>query len=257
MADGDVPLLTRPKEAVVQTEQQSTCAGCGADNKPQAPFCWQCYAPFAPAAPLPARSASPSMPPVPGVARPFGLAPTSAPVPVPTRSRAGMFVLIGVGIVTVIIISTVVRNMLTPTYHVPESLAGQPRLHTQEAQQFEQSMAEQGDKYDIAFESAVYGQGDQPDVFVVLANGRAEESADELFDDFLGGVESTGVTVERSATVTGEHDGAQYRCVPLEARIQAVACIWREDHSVGMTLDGSPDEDLMSTLFAAYDATHA
>ena len=45
--------------------------------------------------------------------------------------------------------------------------------------------------------------------------------------------------------------------MPVEARIQAVACIWREDHSVGMTLDGSPDADLTSTLFAAYDETHA
>jgi hypothetical protein len=45
--------------------------------------------------------------------------------------------------------------------------------------------------------------------------------------------------------------------VPLSARIQAMACIWREDRSVGMTLDGSPDGDDTAALFAAYDATHA
>lgn len=236
----------------MQTEQKRTCASCGADNKPQAGFCWQCYAPFAPAAPKPG---APSMPPTPGVAR--GFTPAQAPAPAPTRSRAGMIVRIAVGVVIAIIVSMVVRNMLTPSYHVPDTLAGEPRLHTDTAQQFEQAMADQGDKYNIDFESAVYGQGDQPDVFLVLANGHAEESADQLFNDFLSGVESAGITVDRSRTVTGEHGDAQYRCVPVEARIQAVACVWREDRSVGMTLDGSPDTDLTSTLFAAYDATHA
>jgi hypothetical protein len=236
----------------VQTEQKRTCAACGADNTPQAGFCWQCYSPFAPAAP---RLGSPSMPPTPGAARPF--APADAPAPAPaSRGRAGLIVRIAAGVVVAIVVSTLVRNMLTPTYHVPETLAGEPRLHTADTQQFEQAMAEQGDKYDIEFEAAVYGQGEQPDVFLVLANGHAEESADELFNDFLSGVESAGVTVDRSRTVTGEHGDAEYRCVPVEARIQAVACVWREDRSVGMTLDGSPDTDLTSTLFAAYDATH-
>ena len=168
-----------------------------------------------------------------------------------------MLLRIAVGVVVAIIASTVVRNLLAPSYHVPESLAGQPRLHTAAAQQYEEAMAEQGDAYDISFEAAVYGHADQPDVFVVLANGRAEESADEIFDDFLGGVESAGVSVDRAGAVTGEHAGAQYRCVPVEAQLEAVACIWREDDSVGMTLDASPGVDLTSTLFAAYDATHA
>lgn len=236
----------------MQTDQKRTCAGCGAANEQQAGFCWQCYAPFAPAAPPPR---SPSMPPTPGAGRPF--APAQAPVAAPSRSRGGTFLRIGVGVVVAIVVSAVVRNMLTPTYHVPESLAGQPRIHTAAVQKYEQTMAEQGDKYDISFEAAVYGQGDQPDVFVVLANGHAAESTDEIFDDFLGGVESAGVSVDRAGAITGEHSGAEYRCVPVEAQIQAVACIWREDHSVGMTLDASPGNDLTAALFAAYDATHA
>jgi hypothetical protein len=237
----------------VQTDQKHACPSCGAENTTQAGFCWQCYAPFAPAAPTGRPGTNPSMPPVPGMARPL----TTEAVPAPARSRAGLIVRIALGVVIAIVVSAVVRNMLTPTYHVPDSLAGQPRLHTEEAQRFEQAMTEQGDKYDISFESAVYGAGEQPDTFLVLANGRAERSADELFDDFLSGVESAGVSVDRSRSVTGEHNGAEYRCVPFEARVDVVACVWREDHSVGMTLDGSPDDDMTSTLFAAYDATHA
>ena len=70
--------------------------------------------------------------------------------------------------------------------------------------------------------------------------------------------ESAGVSVDQSATVTGTHDDAEYRCVPMSAQgIEAAACVWREDHSVGMTLDTSPDGDITSAVIAAYDATHA
>jgi hypothetical protein len=92
----------------------------------------------------------------------------------------------------------------------------------------------------------------------VLANGHAEENADELFSEFLSGAASAGINVDQSATVTGAHDGADYRCVPMSAQgIEAAACVWREDHSVGMTLDTSPGGDITSGVIAAYDATHA
>ena len=123
--------------------------------------------------------------------------------------------------------------------------------------QFEQTMTQTGQQNDTPLESAVYGTA-TPDLFFVLANGRAEENADELFSEFLSGAESTGVKVDQSATVTGTHDGAEYRCVPMSAQgLQAAACVWREDHSVGMTLDTSPDGDITSAVIAAYDATHA
>jgi hypothetical protein len=51
--------------------------------------------------------------------------------------------------------------------------------------------------------------------------------------------------VETDATVSGERDGLEYRCVPLTApSIAAGACMWRDDGSVGivLTLDGGIDE---------------
>jgi hypothetical protein len=110
---------------------------------------------------------------------------------------------------------TVARNMLAPHYHVPDTLAGAPRLHTADARSFEQDMASEGDKYDISFEAAVYGQADAPDVFFVLANGHAEESADELFTDFLGGVESAGsrsIATGRSPDSIGTQSTGACRC---------------------------------------------
>lgn len=236
----------------MQTDQKRMCPACSAENPEQAGFCWQCFAPFAPAAPAAPAPNAPSMPPVPG-ATPHAFAPT----PQPSRSRLGAPVEIGAGLLVAIVVTTLVRNALIPTYHVPEAVAGQPRIHTSDAQSFEQQMVDEGKKYDITLEAAVYGQADRADVFLVLANGTAEESADELFDDFLGGVESAGITVDHAQTVTGQHDGAEYRCVPLSGRIQAAACIWREEHSVGLTLDASPEGNVTAAVFAAYDATHA
>jgi hypothetical protein len=161
------------------------------------------------------------------------------------------------GVVAAIVVSALVRNALAPQYHVPETLSGQPRIHNPMAQRFEQEMSEEGDKYDVEFESALYGTADTPDTFLVVASGHAEESSDELFEGFLSGIESAGVTVDRAAQVSGEHGDAAYSCVPVSATISAVACIWREDRSVGMTLDTSPEGNLTATLFAAYDATHA
>jgi ribosomal protein L40E len=243
--------LSRPTETAMQTEQKRTCAKCGADNPQDAGFCWQCYTPFAPAAP--GGRQVPTMPAMPTTAGPVLSAPVQSSAPGGGRRIAR----IAVGVVIAIVVAGVVRNMLTPSYHVPETLGGAPRLHTADAQKFEQEMIAEGQKYDVDFEAAVYGQADTPDVFLVLANGHAEESADELFNDFLSGVESAGVTIDRSQAITGQHGDAEYRCVPLSAQIDAAACVWREDRSVGLTLDGSPDGDDTAALFTAYDAVHA
>jgi hypothetical protein len=232
----------------MQTDQDRRCASCGADNTQGASFCWRCYTPFAPAAPT--RSA-PLMPAAPAQGAPIARPSQTAP----TRTRT---VRIVVAVVVALVLGAFVRHMLTPTYHVPDTIAGEVRLHDAVSAKFEQSMSQTGQEHDIALEAAVYGTEDHPDVFFVLANGRAEENADELFSEFLRGAESAGITVDRGSTVTGTHADAEYRCVPMSAQgIEASACVWREDGSVGMTLDASPDGDLTSVLLAAYDETHA
>ena len=244
----------------MQTDQERRCSACGADNKQGASFCWRCYAPFestvtaraVAAASIAAgpRTAAPAMPaaPQPG-----------APIATPTKKRSGPRVVqIVLSLIVALIVGGVVQHMLNPTYHVPDSIAGEPRLHNAVSAKFDQTMTQTGQQNDIPLESAVYGTDVSPDLFFVLANGRAEENADELFTEFLSGAESAGVTVDQSATVTGTHDGAEYRCVPMSAQgIEAAACVWREDHSVGMTLDVSPNGDITSAVIAAYDATHA
>jgi hypothetical protein len=248
----------------MQTEQERRCPACGADNKQGSSFCWRCYAPFGEATAAfataasatrlgtgPATRTGPAMP-----AAPQPGAPMAQPAPKRSRGRrTGRMVL---GVVIALVVGGVVQHMLDPTYHVPDSIAGEPRVHNAVSDTFEQTMARTAQQDNIPLEAAVYGTDANPDLFFVLANGHAEENADELFSEFLSGAESAGIKVDQSATVTGSHDGAEYRCVPMSAQgIQAAACVWREEHSVGMTLDASPDGDITSALIAAYDATHA
>jgi len=231
----------------MQTEQERHCAACGADNKAGAGFCWRCYAPFTPAV---TRSVA-VMPAAPAAGAPIAT-PSKATRP---KGRMGKIV---VGVVAALIAGGVIQHMLNPTYHIPDSIAGEPRLHDAVSVRFEQTMAQTGQKNDTPLESAVYGTESSPDLFFVLANGRAAEDADQLFSDFLSGAESAGITVDQSATVTGTHGDADYRCVPMSTQgIEAAACVWREDRSVGMTLDVSPNGDITSAVIAAYDATHA
>src|SRR5262245_22935983 len=165
----------------MQTDQERSCASYGATNPRGAGFCWQCYAPFADAA-ASAASASvgrgiPAMPPAPQAGAPIT-------TPAPTTGSRSRVVRIVVGVVAALVVGGVVRSMLTPTYHVPDSIAGEARLHDATSVRFEQTMTQTGQQDDVKLESAVYGTGDSPDLFFVLANGRAEEDADQLFSEF-------------------------------------------------------------------------
>ena len=242
----------------MQVDERRACPQCGAENPERAGFCWQCYTPFA------AQAAQPVQPPPPpNIARggwgptgtPAPLAPAPAPNDSGTKSRTALRIVVGV--VVALLVSGTVRHFLAPSYHVPEAIGARTRMHDQTAQQFEKDMADEGDKADVELEAAVYGISGAPDVFLVIANGKAIESTDQLFESFLGGMESSGATIKRSETVTGSHGDAEYRCLPVRAGAQQIAaCMWREDASVGLTLDATPEGDLTAALVESYDASH-
>jgi len=234
----------------MQVDERRACPSCSADNPHDAEFCWQCYVRFVPVPPAPTQ---------PGWG-PSGTPAPSAPVTVqrPSSSRARV-VRVVVGVVVALVVAAAVRNVLTPHYHVPESVAELPRIHTAAVDRFEQDMIAEGNTSGLTIEAAAYGAaGADPDVLLVLVDGRAAENTDELFASFLDGIASSGVAVDQSAASTGSYRDAEWRCLPLTAgRNDAVACMWREDASVGITLDLSPVTDPSDALIAAYDATHA
>jgi hypothetical protein len=138
---------------------------------------------------------------------------------------------------------------------LPDEVAGRARVSSAEVSRFEEQMHGQAGESDLDVEVGVYGTAASPDVFVILVDGGAVETTDELFDSFVSGMETAGAKVRSEDTVRGERDGTEYRCVPVSGGIAAAACFWRESDNVGIVLgiDRTAEEGV-DLLFATHDA---
>ena len=149
----------------------------------------------------------------------------------------------GVGILTAVIVWFLVPRLLGGGgVDLPEQLDGQPRMHNTTAQDMETQMRTEGDRYDLEIQAGLYGE---PGFIVVVANGSARESSEELFDAFIDGITRTGATVS-DQELTGSFDGADYRCLTADAGARDVGmCMWRADHHMGIVM--GMDGDAAST----------
>ena len=237
----------------MQTEERSICPSCGGDNPKAAAFCWRCFASMSPAPTNPTGVDRQG----PAYARPgMQRMPSPPPIPAPPASRGpSTFVRAAVGAAVALVAMFGVRSVLDRGPSLPDVLAGTPRITTQEMKDFEKQMIEDGKRSDLDVAAAGYGTGAVPTFVVVLVEGRSLENTDDIFSEFVGGMTSGGATVETNATVSGERDGLEYRCVPIAApSIAAGACMWRDDGSVGIVLklDGGVDET-KDLLFRTHD----
>ncbi len=237
----------------MQTEERSICPSCGGDNPKAAAFCWRCFASMSPAPTDPTGLDRQG----PAYARP-GMQRMPSPPPIsapPASGGPSTFVRAVVGAAVALIAMFGVRSVLDRGPSLPDVLAGTPRISTQEMKDFEKQMIEDGKRSNLDVAAAGYGAGAVPTFVVVLVQGRSLENTDQLFSEFVGGMTSGGATVETNATVSGERDGVEYRCVPIAApTIAAGACMWRDDGSVGIVfkLDGGVDET-KDLLFRTHD----
>lgn len=236
----------------MQVEERKACPSCGTENPGPVDFCWKCYTAFV--APAPAR---PGMPMRPGVRMPL---PPSMPPPSGFPGAAkptgpSLVARIAVGLIAAFLGMYGVRLLFDRGPSLPDELAGQPRLSTQAIRDFEEQMAEQGKEYDLKVAAAAYGTGATPAFLVMLVEGRAIETTDELFDSLVQGMAQGGVTVNESATDSGERNGTEYRCVPFTgAAVDAAACMWRDDGTVGIVLDLSAGiDETRELLFTVHD----
>ncbi len=169
-----------------------------------------------------------------------------------------MLARIAIGVVAGLVGMFAVRAVFDRGPSLPDQLAGTPRMTTQAAKDFEKQMAQEGDKWHLKVASGAYGTGTTPSFLVILVQGKAIESTDELFDSVVNGMASSGATVDTAATVSGQHGSAEYRCVPVNSsQAQAAACMWRDDGTVGMVLglEGGLDQT-RDLLFTTYDTVN-
>jgi hypothetical protein len=234
----------------MQVETKKPCSACAAQNAHDATYCWRCFARFAPAMPE-APAAGGRMPPAPAPA--WG--PSGGPLdPTPTPHKGNLLRTVLVTAVGLTLVGGGL-SLLRSGPSLPDEVAGRARVSSAEVSRFEEQMRGQAGDWDLDIEVGVYGTAAKPDVFVILVDGGAVETTDELFDEFVSGMETAGAKVRSEDTVRGERDGTEYRCVPVSDGIAAAACFWRESDNVGIVLglDRTAEEGV-DLLFATHDA---
>jgi hypothetical protein len=226
----------------MQVEQKRACGSCGSLNASDAGFCWRCLAPFV------------QVPPIPGTphGRPGNLLPPT-PAPwsppgqpqEPARSSAPRSSKVVRAIVSIVAAAAGylgVQYLLGPNLSLPDSVAGAHRLTDPTSQRFERDTVDQGDRYGIDAEGGVYGSALGPEFLVILVDGAAVETTDELFDALVMGFSNAGVVVDDAGAKSGTRRGSDYRCVSATAGPQtAGACMWREEGNVGIVFELSGD----------------
>jgi len=213
------------------TDAKRTCPSCGAANPVAGSYCWQCYARFQPAPP----SVGPGRP---DVRTTFGI-PAPPPVAATPRRRSSRLARLTVGLVAALVGYFAVQAVFGSAHvSLPDSVAGLPRMTSSAVTQLTDQAEAQGRDWDLDVQAGGYGTGLSPDIVVILVDGRASETTDQLFESFTGGVVQAGARVDETRQVSGERDGTEYRCVPVEGSgLTAAACMWRDEDSVGIVLD--------------------
>jgi hypothetical protein len=213
----------------MQVEQKRICRACGSESAPDATFCWRCLVPFAQVPP----------PPAIGIGHTARPQPMSTPAPAGERTRGSSKVVSAiVSVVAAIGGYFGVQYLLDSGMSLPDTLADAQRLTDAESQRFETYTADEGERYGIDAQGAVYGSAGTPRFFVILVDAAAIETTDELFDALVSGFSQAGAVVDESRATSGERQGSEYRCVSASAGgSSAVSCMWRDDGTVGIVLE--------------------
>jgi hypothetical protein len=195
-----------------------------------------------------------SPPPPPGQ----GLPDFNRTQPIPTapaqRRKRSVTVRIVAGIVGALVLAAIGGAFTKKHFSFPEQIAGTPRMHTAEAQQFETTVDQWGkDSGNLPLKGAAYGAGAHADFLVGAASGDVKNSVDEIEQIVYESV--TGQTFSPSSlTVSGTRDGIEYRCADAG---EGSICVWREYGSSGFVVavgrDPNATLDLLFTVRAAID----
>ena len=88
--------------------------------------------------------------------------------------------------------------------------------------------------------SGVYGQAGRPALVVLLAQGpNIETTTTQFFTDFTSGLQTQGVTVERTGMVSTIAGGSTFICSPATGPVPLTAlslCGWDDGDTIGMVM---------------------
>jgi hypothetical protein len=149
----------------------------------------------------------------------------------------------------------------TVTIATPASIAGLTVITTPATAavttQMEKVMLAYGATHVV---SGVYGLGGRPTLVALLAQGPGIEStSQQFFNDFAGGLQTDGMKVDRSTTVSTTFGGTQFICstATRAAPLTPVSlCGWDDGTTIGLVMDVS-GQSVNTTLHEAEAARSA
>ncbi len=168
--------------------------------------------------------------------------------PEPGRSgHRGIWIGVGIGLIAIVAVALIA--ILTSDHDgLPESVDGLDRLHSSQADAFEESLGEFA-LAGITISGAMYGEANGPPLLLV-ERIESEDGQTALiplratFDGAIGGFESSGAgDVDEDSSVDGERSGFEVICAPVEALANpsipggvATICGWK-GRFIGVVFD--------------------
>jgi hypothetical protein len=190
--------------------------------------------------------------------------PTAPHRPVTSR-RPLLVVLVAVAVVAVVSFAAfkLMSGSGRPTVRIatPASVAGLTLINTPATvavtHEMEKVMLAYGATHVV---SGVYGLGGRPALVVLLAQGPSiETTSQQFFTDLANGLQASGMTVDRSTTISATSGGTQFVC-SLATRAASLTpvslCGWDDGTTIGLVMDvsGQPVSTTMHEAQAARSA---
>jgi hypothetical protein len=162
-----------------------------------------------------------------------------------------------VGVIIAAVAYVGIQRVLDRPVEIPDSIAGVARMHDTLSKNFEVQMQTEAEKFDVDTQSAIFGNNGKAQFLVVVVDGSASETTDELFQSFVRGMTQGGVTVGTDKS-QGELKDATYRCVGASGGgVHVGTCMWRAEDHVGFVLELDGDVEsagqLTSLVYRAID----
>lgn len=154
--------------------------------------------------------------------------------PVPSRPRSGRGPVLVVAIL--LAAALVIFLMRSGSDGFPDSALGYERLHNEDAERAERAI-EGTEIGDVEIRGAVYGTGDEPQLFAALyENYPAGLDAEAIVQGAAGGAEATGGEVDQGSLRSARSGGYSFACmsgggpgflIPGGPSRQGVLCVFQ------------------------------
>lgn len=170
-----------------------------------------------------------------------------APEPEPVTRRKGLWTIAGLTAAIVILVIAIVALVVVPSEDgLPDQVAGLDRLHTDDAEAFEDTVGE--NRFgDVRVDGAVYGtEAVEQLILARYSNVAPAVSISSLLRGAGGGLVIGGGTVDFDAEAIQTRAGVEYHCIPFEGRLfpsdvfpaRGQLCVWAEgDDEAALLID--------------------